>query len=85
MLERTEERLRLRVPASSKPSNILKLLESEGCAEPLARGLTVTRERCWAQAGLHAGLHPAMDGGAASTAAGAAAGPVSYFELDFPS
>ncbi len=48
VLERTGDRLRLRVPASAKPSNILRLLESEGCAEPLARGLAVARERCWA-------------------------------------
>jgi hypothetical protein len=65
VLEATAERLRVRVPASARPSNILKLLESAGCADPLASGLAVTRERCWA--------------------AGSAGGPVSYFELDFPS
>jgi hypothetical protein len=65
VLEATAERLRVRVPASARPSNILKLLESAGCADPLASGLAVIRERCWA--------------------AGPAGGPVSYFELDFPS
>jgi len=88
VLERTAEALRVRVPASLKPSNILKLLESAGCADALARGLIVTRERCWAKAdtdvgakaGQEAGLHPATDGGAAG-----ASGPVSYFELDLPS
>jgi radical SAM-linked protein len=98
VLERAGDRLRVRVPASAKPSNILKLLENAGCADPLARGLTVTRERCWAKAGS-AGFHPDMDVGAKPAcrakaaagsmrpegAAGVAGGPVSYFELDLPS
>ena len=71
VLEATAERLRVRVPASARPSNILKLLESAGCANPLASGLAVTREKCWAK--------PDMDVGASMD------GPVSYFELDFPS
>ncbi len=84
VLEQAEDRLRLRVPASAKPSNILRILEAAGCADPLARGLTVTRERTLAagaggaaggaKAGQEAGFHPAKDGG-----------PVSYFELDLPS
>jgi hypothetical protein len=75
-LEAGAERLRVRVPASAKPSNILKLLESAGCAHPLARGLAVTRERCWAK--------PAFSG-AAGPADAAGAGPASYFALDLPS
>jgi hypothetical protein len=71
VLEATAERLRVRVPASARPSNILKLLGNAGCTDPLARGLAVTRERCWAK--------PATDGGASED------GPVSYFELDLPS
>ena len=79
-------RLRVRVAASAKPSNILRLLEIAGCAGPLSRGLSVIRERCWAKAGS-AGLHPATEGGAkpACGAAGPEGGPVSYFELDLPS
>jgi hypothetical protein len=48
VLEAAAGQLRVRVPASAKPSNILKLLESAGCPGPLASGLVVTREKCWA-------------------------------------
>jgi hypothetical protein len=82
VLERSADCLRVRVPASAKPSNILKLLEFAGCADPLACGLAVTRERLWAKpateggakAGQEAGFHPATDGGA-KAAGGAAARP----------
>ena len=79
VLEATAERLRVRVPASARPSNILKLLESAGCANPLASGLAVTREKCWAKPAF-SGAKPVVDGGG-----GSEGGPVSYFELDFPS
>jgi hypothetical protein len=92
LLERSAERLRLRVPASAKPSNILRLLEAAGCADPLARGLTVTRERCWAKPDREVGAKPDREVGAqpgpnggAKAAAGPGAEPVSYFELDLPS
>jgi radical SAM superfamily enzyme YgiQ (UPF0313 family) len=80
VLERTGDLLRLRVPVAAKPSNILRILEGAGCPDPLARGLTVTRERCWAKAGS-AGLHPDREAGGA----GPEGGPVSYFGLDLPS
>jgi hypothetical protein len=65
VLEAAPDWLRVRVAASVKPSNILRILEARGCPDPVGRGLTVARERCWA--------------------AGPEGGPVSYFELDFPS
>jgi radical SAM superfamily enzyme YgiQ (UPF0313 family) len=65
VLEAGPDWLRVRVAASVKPSNILRILEARGCPDPVGRGLTVARERCWA--------------------AGPEGGPVSYFELDFPS
>jgi len=48
VLERGTGLLRVRVAATARPSNILRLLEIAGCAQPLASGLAVTRERCWA-------------------------------------
>jgi hypothetical protein len=78
VLEATAERLRVRVPASARPSNILKLLASAGCVDPLVSGLAVTREKCWAKPAF-SGSKPDLDVGASMD------GPVSYFELDFPS
>ncbi len=49
MLERgAAERLRIRVAASAKPSNIFRILESCGLPEPGAGGIRIVRERCWA-------------------------------------
>ena len=40
--------LRLRVPASAKPANILKILARYAAGEPVLRSFSVLRERSWA-------------------------------------
>ncbi len=86
-------RLRVRVPASARPSNILRLLEIAGCADPLSRGLFGDPGALLGEGPAHGCRREGRPGGrvaprhgcGAKPARGAAGEPVSYFELDLPS
>ena len=69
----------------ARPGENRRFPDCPGGADPLARGLTVTRERTLAVAGAETGAATTDAVPDATTTGAAGGGPVSYFELDFPS